>query len=258
MKNTGPIHFSGGYHDLVFYYLNGKAVVRRKGLIPKSVLKNDPKYFRFQRQSIEFGQVQRLGKQIRRMLICGQKYIRDIPGDNQLNRILGHIKNNGTGRDKRVRDFDFRANSHLLENLEFHSEWKVRELINSKFLLNSNSERNEVTLDFPLIDPGKEIKAPREAAFFKINFRIGVLCNYKYLDDKYMADTYREMPLQDSITSGLISLNTSMPLQLTASIPGNPVLTSNETLLAAMGVEFLTADMARIKTHCGMSIIGIW
>lgn len=240
-KNIGLIKISGKVGDLQFFKKDGKSYVKLASSITKDQIMKDPAFKRTRENMAEFGGSATVSKSIRQFLIPMKKLIeKDL--HQTLVKLVRDIINDGAGpRGKRT--VLFSTNFDKVEGLELNKSSKVSEILYVSIDITSNADRNELTLTIEEFLPTDYMSIPDGATHFRIHVAGMALSNFAPVGPKvqykptnpvqhgiFSKTSSTELPIEDLVTGGLV---------LTTSLPNDPVLAADVTLVSFVAVEFV-------------------
>jgi len=258
-RQSGIIRIKGNLGGLSFYEKDGADLVREKGGVEKSRIMHDPSFKRTRENMNEFGGSATVGKALRLGLLSMQKL---YGGRNLVGKITQRMKQiNAKGNGARgKRSFEIVANKYSLIGLEFNKN-NFDSLFLALYTVETNNEKNQVTIKLPVFNTSDYIHAPSGATHFRFACAISVLSDYLFDDEmnKYEPVNPEINTLNSNAETDEIELggNTANEINLQCNLPGNPVLDGTSALIVCVGIEFMQkigADFYSLKSDNALKI----
>jgi hypothetical protein len=144
--------------------------------------------------------------------------------------------------DNGKRSFEASQNLTDFEGINLDRKESFLTRFVAPYTLDANPDRNTLTLDVAAFPPRKMIMKPKGATHFRVFLTAGVLSDYIYVggDEKYAATQPNFNGRAAYSDSGFIEIDLPQApaFQLVTSLPGAPILPTDATLLAMVGIEF--------------------
>lgn len=240
-KNIGLIKISGKVGDLQFFQKDGKTYVGLTSSVSKDRILKDPAYKRTRENMAEFGGAAVVSKAIREHLIPLKKLMEKGLHERLVSKIRALI-NLGSGvRGKRR--VEFSLNPDELTGFDLNNSASVSDVLHIAVDITTNADRNQLVLTVPEFLPRDYMLIPEGATHVRFFLAGLALSDFAPFGPK---NTYRAtnlaqhgifasmagalLPVDDVVTGGLT---------MTVNLPGAPVLDTDVSLAAIIGVEFL-------------------
>jgi hypothetical protein len=241
-RQMGPVHMSGKHGDTVFFIgADGYAGFRRAAPPSRKKIKEDANYALTRKNNAEFAGAAVAAHSIR---LCMGETVRRYADRRLTSRLLAicrGIINRGPGFGGE-RTFAVGPNVNSLRTLELHK----REPLGGRFMapitVTPNAGRNVAVLDVPAFNTDAYLTRPQGATHFKLLLVAGVLSDHAFVGGE---EVYA--PVDADINGmSVVAVSAVLPainsvttaLQLTATVPGSPVMTSTSYLMVSVGIEF--------------------
>ena len=240
-KNIGLIKISGKVGDLQFFQKDGKTYVGLTSSVSKDRIIKDPAFKRTRENMSEFGGAAGVSKSIREHLIPLRGLI-EKGLHTRLVQIIRYLINSGSGvRGKRA--VEFSLNQSELAGYDLNASTKVSEVLHIGVQITANAERNELVLTVPEFLPADYMLIPEGATHVRFILAGMALSDFAPIGPKnkyketnaaqhgiFAAEVGTLLPVEQLVTGGV---------SMTVNLPGAPVLDSDVSLVAFLGVEFL-------------------
>ena len=239
-KNKSIIKLEGTLGDITFYNKNGQNLAKLKSEVSKARILKDPSYARTRENMSEFGGSAKVGKSIR---LAFANFLKTFASRYITSRLTGLclkvIGRDPTG-NRGQRSFELLANKDVMVGYDLNDD-SVGAVFFPPYTHSVNTDRNEVTMDIPAFDPSTYVIPPQGTTHFKVILAVGAVSNHTYdiTTKEYAAVNATENSLNASADSGYLSIfNPVAATQLVASLPGAPVLSTDSSLMVAVGIRF--------------------
>lgn len=264
-KQQGLIRIKGSLNGLTFYQKAGKDFVRKTSGVSKDKIKNDPTFQRMRENMSEFGGAAKAAKSFRTGWMQPSKRFGDKKLHNRLMQLMQKICKADTGtRGKRA--IKLTGNEHLMLGFPFKNNQGFKAFFPGNFNTSANNDRNEVTLTLPDFVPNTDLLVPPNATHFKIELAV---LSWSHISFSTASGKYENLaPSLAGLTAGnttnyLPISNTPIGASTTlqATLPGSPAMTTNASLVAAVGVLFFTKEgntWYPLISYNAMEIAGIF
>lgn len=239
-KNKSIIKLEGTLGDITFYNKNGQNLAKLKSEVSKARIMKDPSFARTRENMSEFGGSASIGKSIRLAFANFLKTFASKTISAKLTGLCFRVIGRDPTGNRGQRSFELLANKDILVGYDLNED-SVGAVFFPPYTHTVNTDRNEVTMDIPAFDPSIYLIPPQGATHFQVILAIGVVSNHTYdiASKKYVAVNAVENSMNGSTDSGFLSIFSPVPAQqLVASLPGAPVLSTDSSLITAVGIRF--------------------
>lgn len=240
-KQSSFIRIKGNLGGLSFYESNGQALVRTAGGINKDRILKDPAYRRTRENMSAFGGSATVGKALRSCFTAISKMFSARFLTGRITKIMRQINKKGAGT-RGQRSFEIVANKFSLIGFEFNQQKHFDSLFLAPYTLESNEDKNQVTLKVPVFNTSDFINAPQGATHFRLICAIGVLSDYLYDDEmqKFTPVNPELNSLNSAVKTEEIKIggNIAHELNIQCNLQGNPTLDESSALVVCVGIEF--------------------
>jgi hypothetical protein len=240
-RQRGLIHITGQYDD-VQLSIDGKRGVSKLSVpLSKERIMTDPDFDLTRKNMAEFTGAAYAAKTLRKCMGEGSKRFAERYLQARLMGLTRRILNSGPG-DGGERSFEVVPNLADLKNIELNREEPFGDRFRPDFTLTPNVDRNTVLLDVPSFDARYSVVAPSGATHFRLLMCAGVLSDFEFTGT---SEQYAPLnPLLDGkrneVVSPTLAVNGLVTggIQLTAILPGLPILPTTAGLVVCVGIEF--------------------
>jgi hypothetical protein len=224
-----------------FQKRDGKMVVGRTSSLDKSKIEQADAFQRTRENMSEFGGSAVVGKSLREGIAAAVERFADGRFAGRLTACFRRISKFGAGaRGQRM--FEVFSNRAHLEGLEFDKSMPLTQVFFPDYTVSVNAARNEVTLDLPIFPIDTFVRVPQGATHWQLVLAITVVTDHSFdtVTTRYVPVDATLNGLNATVESGLLPVTGLLPnpLQLVATLPGNPTLSAAAGLMACVGVEF--------------------
>jgi hypothetical protein len=256
---------SGDIGDVNFYEKDGKKFMRQTTSLDKDRIMTAPEFKRTRENMREFGGAAVIGKSLRVGLANVLKRYADSNFTSRLTRIFKKVQRAATTGERGKRPITVVANKAKLVGMNLHKDELLNMVFSAPFTATANAGRNVVTLDVPIFDADALVTPPPGATHFKL-----VLVATSLSDHVFDTDQEGYTPTDPSLNAlNAVAVSAALPvdlpttaaLQLVATLPGSPVMTTSCGLVACVGIEFyqeVLGVMYILAQSNGMRIIEIF
>ena len=260
-RQDGIIKVSGGLEDLVFYTVNGKHYVRRKGSLDRDRVMRDKAFARSREMMKEFGGAATVAGAFRRSMLPWIKML----GESRINGRLTKILRNTLGSGVRGRrPFKISEHRKMLRGLEFNRQTPVRSTCDMSIQTSITPDRDEVITKLTFPDAQKVCTAPTGATHIQFILHVATLSDFVWntTTKKYTAKHPDFQSLTNTQLSAPVSIG-SLPGSvhtLAASLDLPMPLPGEVTVIAALGVQFFQAvdvEFLTLQEHAGMCVVEV-
>ena len=261
-KQKGIFKIQGTLGGMTFYDKDGATIIREKGGIDRSRILNDPNFVRTRENMSEFGGSAKVGKAFRQ----GYNGVPIKAADSTLaGRVTGLMKRvnaKGTGI-RGQREFEILTNKAIVEGFELNKSKALAATFRAPYTATANADRNEVVLTIPDFEPRDFVALPSGVTHFRLALNIAVMSDYSFNTDirSYEPLQPNENGLRNSETSSYLSIyGPTGAINITATLPGSPVLPTATSLIVSLGIGFyqeLNSSYYPLEGHNAMQIIAV-
>ena len=256
---------SGDIGDVNFYEKDGQKYMRQTTSLDKDRIANDPAFQRTRENNREFSGAAAAGKSLRLGLSSVLKRFADNRFGARLLRTFKKVQRGSVTGARGQRPVEVMPQRSKLVGQSLHRESLLSAIFTAPFTLTPSVSRNSVTLDIPVFDIDTQVTAPQGATHFKMVLVIAALS-----DQVWDADEASYIPMDPDL-NGLNATEMSVeqdldvpmvaPIQLVASLPGNPTMLSTTGLVACVGIEFyqqVTGNLYVLASDNAMKIVDVF
>lgn len=141
--------------------------VQEKKVLPAGKFKNDPKYKWMRDNATEFTRASSGGKTMRKAFNTLVEHAKDIRAISRLQKRMREVISADTMNQKGERNL-VDGNLHLLEGFQFNNDADLTTVLFEDFATTIDRVAGHLTADLPVLNPLKDIKAPRGTTHFEI------------------------------------------------------------------------------------------
>lgn len=166
-RQNGLLKLTGTLGDFCFYRLGNKFVVRRKGVVDKRRVQNDPAFQRTRENASEFGRACTAGKLFRTafrplILRASDKVLTQRLAKEMLKVAQADVYSNRGLRSVQT------GATRMLEGFEFNSEAPLRAVFRVHPVVSISRESGLATIQIPAFEPKEKLVAPAGATHFRM------------------------------------------------------------------------------------------
>jgi hypothetical protein len=256
---------SGDIGDVNFFEKDGQKFMRQTTSLDKERIETAPEFKRTRENMREFGGAAVIGKSLRVGLANVLKRYADSRFTSRLTRIFKQIQKSATTGERGKRPIAVLANKGRLVGKSLHKDELLESVFSAPFTVTPNVGRNEATLDVPIFDADALVTAPSGATHFKLVLVVTCLSDHYFdaADEAYVPMDPDLSTLNAMATSAALPVDAPLaaPVQLVATLPGNPTMTSSSGLVVCVGIEFyqdVVGVLYILAQSNGMRIVNIF
>lgn len=207
-KNNSFVKLQGTLDGLTFYKSNGQNLVKTKGGVPKSRIKNDKAFTRTRENNSEFGGCANSGKAFRDAFAGVVKLMRDSLIVTRVTSIMKKIQVNGVG-PRGEREINIEGYGYMFNGFELNSDHHFGTVFFAPMDAPVVSATRD-SLQWKVLDFNTDtfINAPTGATHFKLILAGGLVSNYQY---QPMMEQYEPVNPEANAV-GAVSYSAEIPL----------------------------------------------
>jgi hypothetical protein len=256
---------SGDIGDVSFYEKDGQKFMRQTTSLDKERIQNAPEFKRTRENMREFGGAAKAGKSLRVGLANVLKRYADSNFTSRLTKVFKKVQRAATTGERGKRAIQVLPNKAKLVGMSIHKDELLEMVFNAPFTVTANAGRNVVTLDVPIFDADTLVSPPNGATHFKLVLVAACLSDHVFdVDEEAYAATDPSLSTLNAFASSAalpVGVPTTAPLQLVATLPGSPTMTTSCGVVACVGIEFyqeVLGTMYILAQSNGMRIVNIF
>ncbi len=243
-RQLGHVNYGGTIGQIRHFKikgLNGNFAGLKGGATGEQI-KNDAAFVRTRENMNEFAGCAMVGKSLRTGLAQIMKQMSDPQLTGRLTGIMKKINLEDQSEARGYRAILVSAQPQYLLGLNFNRHSSFEGLFTGEVETATTAERKAVTLNVQPFNTLNNVNAPAGATHFRLVNAITVLSDFAY-----NATTKVYEPIEPALNetskitySDYIELGSSVvtPLSVVSTLPGNPEMTANVSLISCIGIEF--------------------
>ncbi len=243
-RQVGHIKYKGTIGDVRHFKVKGinGHFAGLKGGATGDQIKNDPAFVRTRENMNEFAGCATVGKSLRTGLSQIIKQMSDPQLTGRLTGIMKKINLEDQSEARGYRAILVSTQPQYLLGLNFNRHTNLEGLFSAEHNTNTNAERNSVTLSVQPFSTSRNVKAPSGATHFRLVNAISVLSDFAF---NATTKVYEPIEPQLNETSNVtysdyleLGANVDEALSIVSTLPGEPVMTNDVSLISCVGIEF--------------------
>ena len=242
-RQKGPLKYVGTLGDIRHFKIKGNNGFFA-GLVGGPTgeqVKNDPAFQRTRENMNEFGGCAMAGKSIRVGVASLMKSMADSQVTGRLTAIMKKINLEDGSEARGKRAVLISQVPQYLKGFEFNRFTSFNGAFNAPFTLTASAGRDSSTLDVPIFNPLNYLNIPAGASHFRIINSISVLSDFEFNATTGVYEP-KEQALNELVNvehSAYLPVDNMTPLvQLVATLPGTPTMSTDANLINIVGIEF--------------------
>ncbi len=242
-KQKGHIKYVGTLGDVRHFKIKGN-----KGFFAGLVggptaeqVKTAPGFIRTRENMSEFAACAMTGKSVRIGLSALMKQMTDSQFTGRLTAIMKKINIEDGSEARGQRAVLVSQQPQYLKGLDFNRNISFNGILSAPFTLTPSVDRNESTLSLEAFNPMSFLNVPSGATHFRIINAVSVVSDFIYnsATGAYEAAEPMLNELSNIAYSDYTPIDAVTPvIDVTATLPGAPTLTTNVSVLGSIGIEF--------------------
>lgn len=242
-RQKGHVKYVGTLGEVRHFKIKGNTgyYAGLKGGPTAEQVKTAPGFVRTRENMSEFAACAMAGKSVRIALSALMKQMTDSQFTGRLTAIMKKINIEDGSEARGQRAVLISQQSQYLRGLDFNKNIFFNGVLSAPFTLSSTVDRNESTLTLQPFNPLSFLNVPSGATHFRIINAIAVVSDFVYntATNAYEPAEPTLNELSHIAYSDFIPVNevTSL-IDVTASLPDSPTLTTNVSVLGCVGIEF--------------------
>jgi hypothetical protein len=256
---------SGDIGDVNFYEKDGQKFMRQTTSLDKARIESDDAFKRTRENMREFGGAATAGKALRVGLANVLKRYADHRFTGRLTSIFKQIQRAATTGARGQRSVEILPNKAKLVNRNLHISDLLEMVFNAPYTLTPSVSRDSVTLDVPIFNVDNLVTPPRAASHFKLVLVICCLSDHVFdAAEGVYAPVDPDLNRLNAVAESAylpVGGTLAAAVQLVATLPGAPAMTSTTGLVACVGIEFyqqVTGSMYFLAESNGMMIANVF
>lgn len=242
-RQKGHIKYVGTLGEVRHFKIKGNTgfFAGLKGGPTAEQVKTAPGFIRTRENMSEFAACAMTGKSIRIGLSALMKQMTDSQFTGRLTAIMKKINIEDGSEARGQRAVLVSQQPQYLKGLDFNRNISFNGIFSAPFTLVTNADRNESTLSVPEFNPLNFLNIPSGATHFRIINALTVISDFVY-----NAATRAYEPAEPALNElSNITYSDYTPvdvvtsiIDVTATLPDSPALTTNTAVLGCVGIEF--------------------
>lgn len=242
-RQKGHIKYVGTLGEVRHFKIKGKTgfFAGLKGGPTALQIKTAPGFIRTRENMSEFAACAMTGKSVRIGLSALMKQMTDSQFTGRLTAIMKKINIEDGSEARGQRAVLVSQQPQYLKGLDFNRNISFNGIFSAPFTLTSSVDRNESILSIAEFNPMSFLNVPSGATHFRIINAITVVSDFIYNSatgsyepaepalNELSNIAYSDYTPVDAVTS---------LIEITASLPDSPTLTTNVAVLGCIGIEF--------------------
>ena len=242
-KQKGHIKYVGTLGEVRHFKIKGNEgyFAGLKGGPTAEQIKTAPGFIRTRENMSEFGACANAGKSVRVGLSSLMKQMADNQFTGRLTAIMKKINIEDGSEARGQRAVLVSQQPQYLKGLDFNRNISFNGVFSAPFTLSATVDRNESTFSIPSFNPLNYLNIPSGASHFRIINALSVVS-----DTIYNPTTGAYEPAEPALNelaniaySGYTPIDVvTSSIDVVATLPGAPTLTTNVAVLGSIGIEF--------------------
>jgi hypothetical protein len=242
-KQKGHIKYVGTLGEVRHFKIKGNTgyFAGLKGGPTAEQIKTAPGFIRTRENMSEFAACAMTGKSLRIGLSAIMKQMTDSQFTGRLTAIMKKINIEDGSEARGQRAILVSLQPQYLKGLDFNRNISFNGIFSAPFTLTPNVDRNESVLSVPAFNPLNYLNIPSGATHFRIINAVSVISDFVY---NSATGSYEPAePVLNELSNIAYSDYTPVDvvtalIDVTATLPGAPTLTTNVSVLGSIGIEF--------------------
>jgi hypothetical protein len=242
-KQKGHIKYVGTLGEVRHFKIKGNTgyFAGLKGGPTAEQIKTAPGFIRTRENMSEFAACAMTGKSVRIGLSAIMKQMTDSQFTGRLTAIMKKINIEDGSEARGQRAVLVSLQPQYLKGLDFNRNISFNGIFSAPFSLTPNVLRNESVLSVPAFNPLNYLNIPSGATHFRIINAVSVISDFVY---NSATGSYEPAePVLNELSNIAYSDYTPVDvvtalIDVTATLPGAPTLTTNVSVLGSIGIEF--------------------
>lgn len=220
-KQKGAQKQQGTSGDVTHYKSQDGYMIREKGGVAKSRIKNDDAYKRTRENMSEFSEAAKAGKLIRMVFRSWLKNVADSRLTSRLQQVLATVLKTDLTSDRGQRKV---VNGELiaLQGFDFNARSTITGTLYAPYAATLDRATGQATVEVPAFVPEKMVAAPQPATHFRIvsaAAEIDFVNNTFVVNGQSTADIALNIATTEAITlQSTLTANSQLPLFLAVGI----------------------------------------
>ena len=242
-RQKGHVKYVGTLGEVRHFKIKGNDgyFAGLKGGPSAEQVKTAPGFIRTRENMSEFAACANAGKSVRIGLSALMKQMTDSQFTGRLTAIMKKINIEDGSEARGQRAVLVSQQPQYLKGLDFNRNISFNGVFSAPFTLTANVDKNESTLNVPAFNPLNFLNIPSGATHFRIINAISVISDFVF---NPATGSYEPAePLLNEISN--ISYSPYIPVDtvttlvdVVATLPNNPTITTNVAVLGSIGIEF--------------------
>ena len=243
-RQVGHIKYKGTIGEVRHFKVKGLTghYAGLKGGATGDQIKHDAAFVRTRENMNEFAGCATVGKSLRTGFAQIIKQMSDPQLTGRLTGIMKKINLEDQTEARGYRAILVTAQPQYLLGLNFNRHTNFEGLFSGAYATNSTPERNSVTLNVEPFNTLSNVNAPAGATHFRLVNAIAVLSDFAFnATTKVYEPIEPQLNETSKITySDYIELGSAVatPVSVVSTLPGDPVMTNDVSLISCVGIEF--------------------
>ena len=242
-RQKGHVKYVGTLGEVRHFKIKGNDgyFAGLKGGPSAEQVKTAPGFIRTRENMSEFAACANAGKSVRIGLSALMKQMTDSQFTGRLTAIMKKINIEDGSEARGQRAVLVSQQPQYLKGLDFNRNISFNGVFSAPFTLTANVDKNESTLNVPAFNPLNFLNIPSGATHFRIINAISVISDFVF---NPATGSYEPAePLLNETSN--ISYSPYIPVDtvttlvdVVATLPNNPTITTNVAVLGSIGIEF--------------------
>ena len=242
-RQKGHIKYVGTLGEVRHFKIKGNEgyFAGLKGGPTAEQVKTAPGFIRTRENMSEFAACANAGKSVRIGLSALMKQMTDSQFTGRLTAIMKKINIEDGSEARGQRAILVSLQPQYLKGLDFNRNISFNGIFSAPFTLAASVNRNETTLNIPAFNPLNYLNIPSGATHFRIINALSIISDFVYNSATGAYEPAEALlnEVADIAYSAYIPVDIVTALiEVVATLPGAPTLTSSTSALASIGIEF--------------------
>jgi hypothetical protein len=242
-RQKGHVKYVGTLGEVRHFKIKGNEgyFAGLKGGPTAEQVKTAPGFIRTRENMSEFAACANAGKSVRIGLSAVMKQMTDSQFTGRLTAIMKKINIEDGSEARGQRAVLVSQQPQYLKGLDFNRNISFNGILSAPFTLTPNVDRNESVLSIPAFNPLNYLNIPSGATHFRIINALSVISDFVF---NPTTGSYEPAePLLNETSNISYSAYTPVNavtalIDVVATLPGAPTLTTNVAVLGSVGIEF--------------------
>lgn len=243
-KQIGIVKYKGTIGDIRHFKIKGLTgnFAGLNGGASAEQIKSDPAFVRTRENMNEFGGCAAVGKSVRVGLAQLMKQMSDPQLTGRLTAIMKKINLEDQSEARGYRAILVSTQSKYLVGLNFNRNSCFEGMFTAPVEVVASANRNAVTMSVEAFNTQSQVKVPAGATHFRLVNAISVISDFAFNSSTKIYEPIDSAlnELSNVTYSDYIEVGATVsdPISIISTLPDSPTLTTDDSLLSCIGIEF--------------------